>query len=54
MGGSKPGLMFMTISCATATSEVIGKTFAAEEAESIFPRSIASSAISLLRGAGPV
>lgn len=46
--------MFVTISRATATSELIGKTFAAEEAESIFPQSTAPSAISLLRGAGPV
>lgn len=31
--GSEPGLLFVTISRATATSELIGKTFAAEEAE---------------------
>lgn len=40
--GSKPGLMFVTISRATAASELIGRTFAAKEAEAsslgILPR----------------
>lgn len=38
-------LTFVTIPCATAISELVGKTFAAEEAGSIFPKSTTLGAL---------
>lgn len=51
MYGKEP---LVNIPHATATSEVVGKTFAAEEAGSIFPESHTPGALSLLQGTGQV
>lgn len=50
--GKKPVLTSVTIPHATATSELVGKIFIAEEAGSIFLKSTTRGALSLLRGAG--
>lgn len=44
----KPVLTSVTIPCATATSELVGKIFAAEETGSIFLKSISQGALFLL------